>query len=195
MFSLPQLVVPITAGFAAVALLVLIAPTRRSNRAHARGQIVGFDCPSCQQTLLIHPGEMAPISPVEIALVVSVKPSVVGRALGEYRCPYCDADHCFAIEAWPPEYVTSNAYESQAFTTHCPQCHKALRKPGWPPGDQDENALANSDMSDDHGLVCYRCEGVSCVSCCRGATRNRTKDGSLLCPRCDRGPVEKVFRF
>ena len=195
MYSLPQLVVPITAGFAVLAFLVLFALTRRSNRVGAANRTIEFECSSCQKTLILRPGEMTAISPAETALVVSVKPRVVGRALGEYRCPYCDADHCFIIEKWPPEYVTSNAYEPQDITAHCTECEKALRKPGWAEGDRDGDALTNPDLTDDHGLVCSRCGAVCCVGCCHDATRNRTKDGSLLCPRCHRGPVEKVFRF
>lgn len=195
MSSLPQLVVPITAGFAVLGTIVLVMLTRRSSRDGAANRIVEFDCTSCQKTLIVHLGEMTPISPAETALVVSVKPRVVGRTLGEYRCPYCDADHCFIVEGWPPEYVTTNAYESQKITGRCTQCEKALRKPGWPAGDRDAGWPGNPDLSDDHGLVCSRCAAVCCVSCCRDATRNRTEDGSFLCPRCHRGPVEKVFRF
>jgi hypothetical protein len=195
MSSLPQLVLPITAGFAVLGFLLLAVLTRRSKRTGAGNRVIEMECSSCQKTLIIHPGEMTAMSPAEVALVVSVRPHVVGRTLGEYRCPYCDADHCFVTEGWPPEYVTSNAYESQAITAHCTQCEKSLRKPGWAAGNADQNALANPDLGDDHGLVCSRCDAVCCVRCCHDATRNRTEDGSLLCPRCHRGPVEKVFRF
>lgn len=60
----------------------------------------------------------------------------------------------------------------------------------------DGNPLAKCpELREEYGLLCDRCGSVSCVECCQDVTKNRLDDGGLLCPRCVRGPLYKVYHF
>ena len=113
----------------------------------------------------------------------------------EYVCPYCEAAHCFSTDERDPVWLGVNLYTPQARTNHCAECRRPLRRPPWRPGVYDGRLAAAPHIPPDVGLVCSKCGAVCCVACCRDVTRKRTKDGSLLCPRCGRGPLETVYHF
>lgn len=166
-------------------------------RATAAGDAVvrAMPCTICRRDLEIRRDDFVAMSRTEMGLVVSVKPSIVGRPLAEYRCPGCDASHTFAMDVHPPQWILANAYESQDLSSNCVQCGKHLLRPSWPKGQYNGRVRENPDLDPSHGLVCSRCKAVCCYRCVADATRNRTKDGSTLCPRCFRGPVEEYFVF
>ena len=95
----------------------------------------------------------------------------------------------------PSEWITAHAYEPQRKTTRCANCDTLLRKPEWPQGPPREGLDDYPNLQANHGLVCSRCQSVSCYRCCEEVTKNRTPDGSFLCPRCSRGPMNEVFHF
>ena len=67
-----------------------------------------FECTECQKPLLILPSQLTRLSGPEMALVVGSRPHLVGRALGEYVCPHCEASHCFAMDRVPPVWIGAN---------------------------------------------------------------------------------------
>jgi hypothetical protein len=150
-------------------------------------------CGICQKDLVIHPNQLVKLSGPELALSVRVKPKLVGRPLAEYVCPYCEASHCFAVDVRPPECVGTNLYLPRGAGALCMECGKPLRKPPWPIGYFDGRLNEAPELHPDYGLICSRCQAVTCVACVKDATRNRTKDGSFVCPRCMRSPVTGVF--
>lgn len=192
-------VIALTAAAAVLGTVIVLAATlgtRSPGRNARQDEAVEMACTICQQNLVIHRNQMAVLTGPEMALVVSVEPEIRGRDLAEYRCPHCDAAHCFAIDTAPPQWVVANAYEPQAMSTFCTECRKPIAKPSWPKGYYDGRFQdAGEKLLPRHGLVCPRCNAVCCVECCHTITRNRTPDGSLLCPRCSRGPVDKIFHF
>lgn len=193
------LVIPVTLLVCGLGLSIVLgfyffaqrSPKRKKSKATS---VLDMDCTICHKTLVIDRAGLAVPSPTEQALVVSSRPSVLGRALGEYRCPYCDALHYFLTDG-PLKWVLANAYEPQMVTNNCKECNTRLKKPGWSMGMYDGAIDDAPDLLPSHGLVCSRCDAVSCVACCRDFTRNRTKDGSLLCPRCGRGPIDRFHHF
>lgn len=200
MNALPPIVIYATAAVAVLGTLVVVLlavrQRRRSKNPAEDKNTVEMACPICQRTLVIHRNQMIDLSGPEIALVVSEKPEIRGRGLAEYRCPHCDAAHCFLVDITPPQWLIANAFEPQAISTCCAECRKPVISPPWPEGQYDGRLEEAGDaLLPRHGLICPRCNAVCCVECCRKITRNRTPDGSLLCPRCSRGPVDKVFHF
>lgn len=159
----------------------------------AGGKIVQMACTICHKQLVINPVELRPLTAVELALSVRSLPDLAGRKLAEYVCPYCESAHCFNVDRSVPLWVGANLYSPQTRTARCQECGKRLVPPPWPPGTYDGRLREAPDLHQDYGLVCSRCHAVVCVSCTTNATRNRTKDGSLVCPRCMRTPVNKVY--
>ena len=191
------LIVPVTIAVAAAGVLVVLTPRLlrgASGTTYGRGALE-MACTVCQQPLVIPADALSKVSGSEMALIVRERPDAHGRALAEYRCPYCEALHIFAMGATQPAWLVTNPYESQAVSNHCAGCRQPLKRPPWPPGQYDGQAESAPGLEARHGLVCPRCGAVCCVACCRDATRNRTSDGSLLCPRCFRGPVNKLHHF
>ena len=191
------LVLPIAIVLAAVCILVVLTP--RLMRA-GKGDLEArrsheMRCTVCQQPLVIAPGQFETISGPEVALVVRESTKVEGRPLAGYRCPYCEAFHVFAMDANPPEWIIANPFEAQAATNHCMECRSRLLRPPWPKGQFDGRVEEAEGLLPKHGLVCSRCESICCVACCKDATRGRTEDGSLLCPRCHRGPIDTFRHF
>lgn len=152
-----------------------------------------MECSTCHRRMVIHPNQLVSLSGPEMALCVRVKPDLRGRKLAEFVCPYCDASHAFVLDRRPPEWIGANLYSPQTKTSTCMECGKPLRKAPWPPMLYDGRLHEAPELHPDLGLVCSRCQAVTCVSCVKNATRNRTKDGSLVCPRCQRTPVNRVF--
>ena len=174
---------------------VRFSPGKRKKQRHMQRGTIEMRCSVCQRRLVFHRGELEPLSPPELALAVRANRSMAGRRLAEYVCPHCEAAHCFATEGRDPVWLGVNLYEPQVFSNHCRECKRPLRRPRWPRGAYDGRLSEIRDLAPDLGLVCPHCKAVCCVACCEDATRKRTKDGSLLCPRCFRGPVETIYHF
>ena len=129
----------------------------------------------------------------EVALVVRSAPNVRTHSLAEYVCPYCGASHCFIVDGARPEWVGANLYTPETKTGRCQQCRKALHAPPWGVGQYDGRLKEAPFLRPDYGLVCPFCKSVICVECAERTSRNRTADGALICPRCHRQPVDRVF--
>lgn len=150
-------------------------------------------CVSCNKPLVIGRADLTELSRPEMALAVRVRPDLTGRKLAEYVCPYCEASHCFAVERNRMEWVGVNLYSPHTTSARCMDCGKPLRTPPWPAGTYDGRLNEAPALQADFGLVCSKCHAVVCYACTQLATRGRTKDGSLVCPRCQRSPVDKTY--
>jgi len=197
MENLPEWAIPAAAGFGACLVIVamvfaLRARPKTSKKRAAKGSFQ-LTCNVCRHELVIAMQDLRPLEGTEIGLAVRILPHVVGRKLADYACPYCEADHCFTVDGGQPEWVGANLYSPQASGAKCMDCGKQLNRPPWPKGQFKGRPLEAPNASPDFGLVCSRCDAVCCVDCVQKATRNRTTDGSLLCPRCHRSPVDEYF--
>lgn len=152
-----------------------------------------FPCENCSRTMIFDARELVPLSASEIGLVVRAKPDWVRRKLADYDCPYCSAAHVFAVDRKTPEFVGCDLYTPQVHAGRCLDCNTPLATPPWPAGSFDGRVSEAPELRSNFGLSCDRCGAVCCVACCEKATRGRTPDGSLLCPRCFRGPLTKIF--
>lgn len=153
-----------------------------------------FECSECGQNLVIPFQELTPLSGPEMALVVASHPEWVGRKLAEYVCPHCEASHCFAIDRRPPVWVGANLYAPQSKSNRCQECGKRLRAPHWSP-DPEKDLVKNApDLQPDYGLVCSRCGAVCCVACVAQYSRQDVREEGTRCPRCGRGPIDRIFR-
>ncbi len=197
MDDLPEWAIPAAAGFAACLVLVLgimgLRSRPKSSKKRASRGSFQLTCNVCQHEMVIAMRDLRPLEGTEIGLAVRAVPQIVGRKLADYACPYCEADHCFAIESGQPEWVGVNLYSPQSHSSNCMDCGKRLQRPPWPQGEYQGRPLDAPNPQPDFGLVCSRCKAVCCVECVKKATRNRTTDGSLLCPRCHRSPVDAYF--
>ncbi|MBX7255798.1 MAG: hypothetical protein K1Y02_05515 [Candidatus Hydrogenedentes bacterium] len=180
-----------------VVLALTLRAWMRSKEGSTRGggptSSFEMECNTCHRHLVIHPHQLVTLSGPEMALCVRVKPELRGRKMAEFVCPYCEASHAFLMDRRPPEWIGANLYSPQVKTSTCMECSKPLRKAPWPPMLYDGRLNEAPELHADLGLVCSRCQAVVCVACVKNATRNRTKDGSLVCPRCHRTPVNRVF--
>lgn len=154
---------------------------------------IEMTCTRCRRQLVFSPHELQPLSPTEMGLVVRTKPSVVRRPLADYTCPYCEAAHCFTIDGRQPEWVGVNLYQPSESSVDCFECRQPLKRvPGSSSG-LTEKVDDVSALEPEMGLKCPRCHSICCVRCCRRASRGRMQDGSVLCPRCNRGPVNLLY--
>ncbi len=189
------------AAFAVLGTIIVLVLTLRSRvrsgpkDAEPLANVAAFDlsCNVCRKSMIIHPSQLVRLTGPEVALCVRINPKLVGRPLAEYICPYCEASHCFVLDTRPPEWAGTNLYSPHSKGTLCMECGKPLRKPPWPQGQFDGRLNEAPELLADYGLVCSKCHAVTCVACVKDATRNRTKDGALVCPRCMRPPVTRVF--
>ncbi len=195
--SLGPLVLPIAIAVAAAGILIVLTPRllRSGTSKRFAGAALEIPCTVCQQKMTISKADLEPITGPEAALVVRERSAAQGRRLGGYRCPDCEAYHVFATDTSPPKWLLANPFEPQRATNHCMECRQPLQRPQWPQGQYDGKLQEAKDLQPKHGLVCPRCGSICCVACCQDATRGRTQDKSLLCPRCYRGPVEKIHHF
>jgi hypothetical protein len=185
---------------AGIGTAVVIFLTARARANESKGSVraifatnsVQQQCNVCQKQMVIAPEQMTPLQSVEMALCVRAVPQLNGRKLAEYTCPYCDAVHCFTVDKRTPEWIGANLYSPQTKGTRCLNCSKPLRVAPWREGAYDKR-LQEAPLQPDYGLLCSRCDAVVCVECTLDATRNRTKDGSFICPRCFRSPVERTY--
>ncbi len=164
-----------------------------NRRPRASGGALEHACSSCNKPLVVAKAELVELSRPEIALVVRVRPDLTGQKLAEYVCPYCEASHCYLMERNRIEWVGVNLYSPHTTSTRCMDCGKPLRTPPWPPGTYDGRLNEAPALQPDYGLVCSKCHAVVCYACTMLATRGRTKDGSFVCPRCQRSPVDKTY--
>lgn len=150
-------------------------------------------CAVCGESVEVSSESLSTLSPAEKALVVRERPNVIGQNLVEFACPACDASHCYSVRRNAMAYVGVNLYQGQHFQTNCKECQKRIKKPVWP--DRAYDGKVNQAPGDltDLGLQCSLCGAICCVDCCKRATRNRTSDGTLLCPRCFRGPNDHFW--
>lgn len=197
MQSLGPLVLPIAIAVAAAGILIVLTPRllRKGNVKPFGGAALEVPCTVCQKRLVIPRADLESISGPEAALVVRECLAAGGRRLGGYRCPYCEAYHVFAMDTSPPKWLIANPFEPQRTTNHCMECRKPLQPPPWPQGEYDGRLREAKDLLPKHGLVCSRCGAICCFACCQGVTRGRKDDQSLICPRCFRGPVDKIHHF
>ena len=198
LWAVPAAVGFALAGLVVVLVLVLGARLRVGGKTTERSRgnkTVEMTCTVCQRALVFSPAEMVLLSPPESALVVRSHPKVVGRRLAEFICPYCDAAHCFCVQGKAMDWLGANLYEPQTKGSLCGECKRPLRRPPWSPGAYAGRFSKIPELLPDFGLLCPYCGAVCCVACCTDATRGRTPDGSMLCPRCFRGPLETVFDF
>lgn len=183
------------AALAALAAAFVFAHRRRNTRSAVSTTAPGgFICVTCGTTLPARPGHLRPMTAQERGLIVCEHPELSGAPLAELACPACGALHCFVVRGKQTHYVGTDIFAPQTRTSKCLDCGQPLARPGWPP-DRDPGNPGAASLPPNIGLICSRCGGVSCVACCRNATRNRTQDGSFLCPRCFRGPVDRVYHF
>lgn len=190
-----SLILPIAiAVFAASILIVLTPYLLRGNRGHGGPRRTQITCSVCHNELQVHAEDLERITGSDVALIAREYPAAQGRPLGHLRCTKCGAYHVFALDSRPPSFLVTEPFEGIDLY-NCSQCHKALAKPSWPKGQYDNRINEAPGLSPQHGLYCARCKSIVCVQCCREATRGRTKDGSLLCPRCFRGPVTQFHHF
>jgi hypothetical protein len=195
--DLSSIIIPL-AGlvFAFVGLLVLTPKMLGEQKKKSiRKNGVDFSCPTCQQALFITRHSLQSITGVEAALVIQNLPKAPADHLAEQRCHACSSMLTFRIDEWPPVFLIANAIEGQRRSNNCVECRKPLVRPTWSRGEYDERIEAIPDIDPKLGLKCSRCDAVSCVACLENVTRNRTEDGSLLCPRCFRSPVNLVHHF
>lgn len=190
-----QVLFVVAAVVACGSLLLLALSTRRTGHKTpaSRQQAMEMECTICHKPLVFGSSELVALTPTEIALVVRLHPTLVGRKLFEYVCPYCDASHCFVAERQKYQWVGVNSYNPQAVTSNCMECGRALARPPWPKGLYDERLHEVTHMRDEYGLICSRCGARCCVGCCKKSTPRA--ELPYLCPRCHRRPIEKFLHF
>jgi hypothetical protein len=167
-------------------------PLPRPRRPKAIGALE-HTCDNCDHPLVIPPAELVPLKGADKALVVRGHPEWLKHRIAEYDCPYCEAAHCFAVDQRPPLWLGMNMYAPAKSGKRCRECGKALAVPTWTRGAYDGKIDDAPGSLDAFALVCPHCDSPCCVPCTRSFTRKRTADGSLLCPRCGRGPLEKFY--
>jgi hypothetical protein len=154
-----------------------------------------FSCPACQQMVFVTRQSLKSLIGVEAALVIQNVPDAPMYNLGEQRCQACSTSLTFRTDCWPPAFLIANAIEKTKVGNTCVECRGLLARPTWPRGIYDRKIDEIPDRNPKLGLKCPRCDAVSCVACLESVTRNRTPDGSFLCPRCFRSPVDLVHHF
>jgi hypothetical protein len=187
----------VLAAFVVAGAMVAASVTywwRSTHVAPSEGGPHAFTCVTCGTSLSARLEKLRLLSPQERGLIVCEHPHLTGAVLAELVCASCGAAHCFVVRGRKPEYVGTDIFAPQTRTSKCLDCHQTLERPNWQVDTYIGN-LSDAPLRPRIGLICSRCGGVSCVECCRKATRNRTTDGSFLCPRCFRGPVDKVYHF
>jgi hypothetical protein len=171
--------------------LTLREPARSGEIALNRDGSFAMVCVCCGESAEVPASALAPLSSAEKALVVRERPGVVGQRLVEFPCPACDASHCYSVHRQTMTYVGVNLYQGQHSQANCKECQRSILTPPWRKGAFDGNVGAAPGDTSALGLSCKFCGAICCVPCCQDATRNRTADGTLLCPRCFRGPNDQ----
>jgi hypothetical protein len=176
-----------------LAWLALVPSSRPGEVTLNRDGSFSMVCAVCGAPAHVSPGALEKLSSAEKALVVRERPSVIGQNLVEFACPSCDASHCYNARGQSMELIGVNLYQGQHFQANCKECQRRIARPPWRPGAFDGKVeQAPGDLTS-LGLQCTLCSAICCVDCCKQATRNRTADGTLLCPRCFRGPNSRFY--
>lgn len=193
----PTLIISILGLVVALVGMIVLTPRMLSdNKDRKRNRSLHIHvCPNCQQHVSMTPEGMRHLDTNDSALVIRNFPDAPAYDLAEIRCPECNSTLVFRVDEWPPVYLAANILEGHTAKNSCTQCRTPLLKPQFPVGEFDHDTNALPRLPDNIGLICSRCNAVNCLVCVKDATRNRTADGSLLCPRCYRGPVDKVHHF
>lgn len=186
------LILPITLAAFAVGAIAVLTPYVIKSKA---AQVIETPCTVCQHPLKAVVRDLARLDPQDTGLVVRERPGVYGRPLAELRCPSCRASHIYAVDRAPPEFVVTNAISTTVRLNTCAQCRAPLRRPPWPRGAFDGKLADAPPLDGKLGLVCGNCAAVVCVECCQEASRGRTAENTLRCPRCFRVPIEKFHHF
>lgn len=184
--------------FVCVAAGLILMALARSFGARRRPKsppdhTVEMTCTVCERRLIFGRSAVELLSPPEMALVVRSCPKVVGRRLCEYVCPYCDASHCFVIGPKSLVWVGVNLYTPQTQSAHCFECNRILDRPPGGAAGMTQKIAEPAALPLGFGLKCSFCGAVCCVDCCKKASRGRTSDGSLACPRCRRKPINLLY--
>ncbi len=186
------LIVPITLAVFAIGVIVVLTPRVVRSKQDQR---IAMMCPLCQHPIRSSVGELARLTPNETGFVVRERPEAYGRPLGELHCPSCEASHVYAVDRFPPEFLVTNPISATARKNSCAQCRAPLRAPAWPRGAFDGRLIEAPKLDPKHGLVCGQCGAIVCVQCSQEASRGRTAENVLRCPRCFRVPMVKFHHF
>lgn len=186
------MILPITAAVFAVGVLVVLTPHMMDRK---RREPLRLTCPVCQHEIVTEVGQLAPLPLELVSFIVREDPATYGVPLSEVRCCACGVHHIYATDRRPPRYIMPNPLSDKKRTSTCSQCRAPLAKPAWARGLYDGRLDAAPGLEPHHGLECRRCGAVVCVRCTQEASTARTKDGSYICARCFRGPVESVHHF
>ncbi len=175
----------------AIVLVVIVLQNRPAGQSDAT--INEAHCSACERPMVFRMEDLSMLSPPEVALVVRQHKNFAGAKMAEYICPYCETAHCYAVLRSGLHFLGTDLYSPALARVKCQECRKPLQRPSWPKGAFDLKIDDAPGLGANHGLVCSRCQSVICYECTQKATRGRTKDGSLLCPRCFRGPVDRFW--
>jgi hypothetical protein len=186
------IILPVTAAVFAVGVLAVLTPYMMDRR---RRTPLRLRCPVCQHEIETEEGRLTPLSLELVSFVVREDPALYGLPLAEVRCDGCGVDHIFATNVRPPRFLMSNPVSDKVRTSTCSQCRAPLMRPAWTRGAYDGRLTSAPGFGARHGLECRRCGAVTCVSCAEEASRGRTMDGSYICARCFRGPLDTVHHF
>jgi hypothetical protein len=191
------ILIPIIGLILGVIGLIVLTPRllRETKQKQIKRNALDFSCPTCQNMLVITRESIVSITGVEAALVVQNIPNAPRHHLAEQRCLACSSMLTFRVDQWPPVFLIANAVEGQKISNNCVECRQPLVRPRFARGVYDGRIEEIPELNPKLGLKCSRCDAVSCVECLEFVTRNRTKDGSFLCPRCFRSPVNLVHHF
>jgi len=185
-------ILPISVAVFAIGLLAVLTPRLVRN---PRQQRVEFSCPVCQHTLRAAVAEFFRVDAQEMGFVVRECPEAYGRLLGELKCPKCKSSHVFAIDTSPATFLVTNAVSATARANTCNQCRAPMKSPPWPRGAYDGAWTTAPKLDGKFGLICSHCGAAACLACCQEASRGRTAENTLRCPRCFRIPMEKFAHF
>lgn len=196
MGNLELWVLPLTVAFGAIfsAAVVWIArrpppeAPARTRRGHHE-----FSCSKCGAALSFALSQTRDLNSFERALAVRERPDLAGHRLVEYSCPDCGAAHCYLSRGRKIAWIGANLYQPYEGGATCAECKKSLTTPPWDAGRYDGNLDGAPELSSGYGLVCQKCRAICCIECCEKCTKNRTRDGSLMCPRCFRPPMAVFF--
>ncbi len=190
--DMQSIILPITAAVFAAGVLAALTPYMMDRK---RRVPVRLTCPVCQHDIVTEAGNLSPLPLEFVSFVVREDPSAYGLPLSEVRCAGCGVHHIYATDARPPRYLMSNPLSHKSRNSTCAQCHTPLARPAWPRGAYDGRIASAPGFGPQHGLACTRCGAVVCVKCTQEASAGRTKDGSYICARCFRGPLDTVHHF
>jgi hypothetical protein len=186
------LILPVSIAVFAIGALIVLTPRVVGTAAR---QVIKQPCPVCQRPLESPVNQLLKVGLHEVGFVVRECPEAYGRPLGELKCPGCKSSHIFAVDTVPATFLVTNAVSATARQNTCNQCRTPLKAPAWRRGAFDGRWREAPGLDPKHGLACAQCGAIACYECCETASRGRTAEGVLRCPRCFRVPMEKFMHF